>query len=82
MGTDKALLEWRGRTILEYIATQVRDAVGNVTIVADPARYAQFGFAMAADQLMWNTQSWQVKARYLSSSSGGSAKEPVTPKKR
>jgi molybdenum cofactor guanylyltransferase len=49
MGTDKALLPIGGQTLIEYMATQVRDATGNATIVADPERYARFGFPVIAD---------------------------------
>ena len=49
MGSDKALLAIGGQTLLEYMATQVRGAAGNVTIIADPARYGGFGFPVIAD---------------------------------
>jgi molybdopterin-guanine dinucleotide biosynthesis protein A len=49
MGIDKALLWKNGRTLLDYAATQMREAAGNVTIIADPARYAQFGFPVVPD---------------------------------
>lgn len=39
MGRDKARLPWRGITLVEWIAIQVRDAVGNVTLVGAPERY-------------------------------------------
>ena len=50
MGTDKALLPVRGRTMLEHMAAQVLAAAGNVTIIADPARYSRFGLPVVADQ--------------------------------
>ncbi len=49
MGRDKALLPFRGRTLLEHTAGQVRQAAGNVTIIADPARYAHLGLPVVAD---------------------------------
>jgi molybdopterin-guanine dinucleotide biosynthesis protein A len=33
MGRDKALLPWRGGTLLDYVAGVVREAVGTVTII-------------------------------------------------
>jgi molybdopterin-guanine dinucleotide biosynthesis protein A len=49
MGTDKALLWIGGTTLLERVAEQVRAAAGAVTIIADPTRYAQFGYPAIAD---------------------------------
>ncbi len=40
MGTDKALLSWRGATLIEWVASQVCQTVGNVTLVGAPERYA------------------------------------------
>ncbi|MEZ5399505.1 MAG: molybdenum cofactor guanylyltransferase [Bryobacteraceae bacterium] len=48
-GTDKALLPYRGMSLLEWVAEQVRTAAGTVTIVAPPRRYSQFGFNVVAD---------------------------------
>jgi molybdopterin-guanine dinucleotide biosynthesis protein A len=45
MGRDKALLAWRGTTLVQWIASQVREAVGNVTLVGTPDRYARLGLA-------------------------------------
>jgi molybdopterin-guanine dinucleotide biosynthesis protein A len=45
MGRDKALLAWRGTTLVEWIASQVREAVGNATLVGAPERYAGIGLA-------------------------------------
>lgn len=50
MGSDKALLALNGRTLLEFMAAQVREAVGNVTVIADPARYARLGLDVIADR--------------------------------
>jgi len=49
MGSDKALLPMGGRTLLEHIAAEVEGAAGNVTIIADPALYSRFGWAVVAD---------------------------------
>jgi len=43
MGEDKAFLEFRGRTLLANALELGRMAVGEVRIVADPARFAEFG---------------------------------------
>ena len=39
MGRDKALLPYRGRTLVEWVAGQVRDAAGEVRLVGAPERY-------------------------------------------
>jgi molybdopterin-guanine dinucleotide biosynthesis protein A len=49
MGTDKAVLVCGGRTLLERAASAVLEALGNVMIIADPVRYAHFGFPVIAD---------------------------------
>jgi molybdopterin-guanine dinucleotide biosynthesis protein A len=43
MGRDKARLLWRGVTLVEWIANQVYDAVGNATLVGAPDRYGDLG---------------------------------------
>jgi molybdenum cofactor guanylyltransferase len=43
MGRDKALLPWRGVTLVEWIAGQVRDAAGSATLVGSPERYVDLG---------------------------------------
>lgn len=50
MGRDKALLPWGDRTLIEHVAAQVAEAAGNVTIIADPARYSRFRIATVADR--------------------------------
>ena len=49
MGRDKALLEFRGRTLLEHVAEQVAAATGSATIVGPPERYAHLGLPVVAD---------------------------------
>jgi molybdopterin-guanine dinucleotide biosynthesis protein A len=39
MGRDKALLPWRGRTLVECVAGEVQAACGNVALVGAPERY-------------------------------------------
>lgn len=43
MGCDKARLPWRGTTLVEWIARQVHDSVGNVTLAGAPERYRDLG---------------------------------------
>jgi molybdenum cofactor guanylyltransferase len=43
MGRDKALLPWHGVPLVEWIALQVREAVGNATIAGAPERDAGLG---------------------------------------
>jgi molybdopterin-guanine dinucleotide biosynthesis protein A len=50
MGTPKALLPFRGRTLIEYVAGEVLTAAGNVTIVGRPELYAGLGFDAIADE--------------------------------
>lgn len=51
MGQDKALLPYRGTTLLEHIARVVQEAAGNVAVIGDPDRYAGFVFPVYADKL-------------------------------
>lgn len=39
MGRDKALLPYRGRTLVEWVAGQAREAAGEVHLVGAPERY-------------------------------------------
>jgi molybdopterin-guanine dinucleotide biosynthesis protein A len=43
MGRDKARLPWRGVTLVEWIASQVSEAVGSATLVGAPGRYTDLG---------------------------------------
>lgn len=49
MGRDKALLDFGGVTLLERISDCVRQAAGNVTVIAPPARYRGLGLAIEPD---------------------------------
>jgi molybdopterin-guanine dinucleotide biosynthesis protein A len=44
MGQDKALLPWKGSTLIESVAQEVRMAAGNVTLIGSPDRYGNLGF--------------------------------------
>ena len=47
MGSDKALLEFHGQTILERAVAVMRGASLDFAIVGDPAKYAGYGTAIA-----------------------------------
>jgi molybdenum cofactor guanylyltransferase len=49
MGRDKGLLPVDGKTLLERTAERVRAAVGSVTLIGAPERYAHLGLPMAPD---------------------------------
>jgi molybdopterin-guanine dinucleotide biosynthesis protein A len=51
MGRDKALLPYRGTTLLEYIASMVRQTAGTATIIGDPYRYRNVGYPVCPDQI-------------------------------
>jgi molybdopterin-guanine dinucleotide biosynthesis protein A len=51
MGRDKALLPFKGRTLIDHIAAQVHQAAGNITLVGNPARYSYFGYPVIEDIL-------------------------------
>ena len=49
MGTDKALLPYRGATLIQCVASAVRDAAGSVTIVGSPEKYQGLGMRIVQD---------------------------------
>ena len=51
MGQDKALLPYRGTTLVEHLAGMVREAAGSVALIGDPDKYRRLGFPVFADQL-------------------------------
>ena len=51
MGQDKALLLFKGRPLVEHVASEVRRAVGNVTLVGNPSRYTYLGYPVIEDFL-------------------------------
>jgi molybdopterin-guanine dinucleotide biosynthesis protein A len=51
MGRDKALLPLGSSTLAAHIATQIREAAGNVTLVGPPERYAHLGFPVIPDAI-------------------------------
>ena len=51
MGRTKALLPYRGTTLVQYVADVVRDAAGWVAIIGDPSQFGHLGFPVFADQV-------------------------------
>jgi molybdopterin-guanine dinucleotide biosynthesis protein A len=49
MGRDKALLPHRGTTLVEHVLSAVRQAAGRASLIGDPARYHQLGYAIYPD---------------------------------
>ena len=49
MGSDKALLPYRGTTLAAYVAGQVERAAGSVALVGDPWRYSHLGYPVVRD---------------------------------
>lgn len=49
MGADKALLAFRGATLLEAVAAAVREAAGSVTVIGPPERYQHLGMQVLGD---------------------------------
>jgi molybdopterin-guanine dinucleotide biosynthesis protein A len=50
MGSDKALLPFRGTTLLEHMARLVREAAGNVAVVGPASRYGHLGLRIVEDR--------------------------------
>lgn len=50
MGRSKALLPYRGVTLAQWVARQVEEAVGNVTLLADRELGGALGLAAIADE--------------------------------
>lgn len=49
MGTDKALLPFRGRTLAQHIAGEMVSVAESVTLVGDPDRYTGLGLRVIPD---------------------------------
>jgi molybdenum cofactor guanylyltransferase len=50
MGRNKAFLMLGDRTLIEIVASAVREAAGNVTIIGPPEIYSHFGFPVIPDR--------------------------------
>ena len=51
MGTDKALLPYRGKALVSYVAGEVRAAAGSATLIGDPVRYGDLGYQAIPDAI-------------------------------
>ena len=51
MGRDKALMPWKGSTLIESVAREVLNAAGNVTLIGSPERIGKVGFPVICDQI-------------------------------
>jgi molybdopterin-guanine dinucleotide biosynthesis protein A len=51
MGQDKALLPWKGSTLIQSVAWEVFNASGNVTLIGSPERYGSLGFPVISDKI-------------------------------
>ena len=49
MGSDKALLPWRERTVIEHLSLLVASVAGSSTLVGHPERYLHLGLPALAD---------------------------------
>jgi len=49
MGQDKASLPFRGKMLVEHVASAVAEAAGSVTLVGAPDRYRNLGFPILPD---------------------------------
>jgi molybdenum cofactor guanylyltransferase len=50
MGRDKALLPYRGATLVEHMAQAVHAAAGSVALIGDPVRYSSLGYPVYPDK--------------------------------
>ncbi len=48
---DKALLPFHGSTLIQYIASRVREAAGSATLVGSPERYQDLGYPVIPDRI-------------------------------
>jgi len=49
MGRDKALLPFKGRTLVECVAAEVHAVTGTVTLVGDVSRYSNLSYPVIED---------------------------------
>ena len=49
MGRNKALLPYRGRTLVQHVAGEAIAVTGNITLVGDPAEYSYLGYPVVND---------------------------------
>lgn len=51
MGRDKALLPYRGNTLVEYVASQVLEAAGSASLVGSVEIYGSLGYPVYPDEV-------------------------------
>ena len=51
MGRDKALLPWKGSTLIQSVAREVFQAAGNTTLIGSPELYGKLGFPVIPDRI-------------------------------
>jgi molybdenum cofactor guanylyltransferase len=51
MGRDKALLPWKGSTLIQSVAREVFQAAGNATLIGSPETYGKLGFPVIPDTI-------------------------------
>lgn len=51
MGREKALLPYRGSTLVEHVASAVREATGSVSLIGDPAKFRCLGLPVIPDAI-------------------------------
>ncbi len=51
MGRPKALLPYRGTTLVEFVAERVREAAGSVALLGDPLQFSQLGLPVFGDTI-------------------------------
>lgn len=69
MGRDKALLAFRGSTLLEHVAARAAEVAGPITIVGPPERYSHLGYPVIADRHPGAGPLAGIEVALLSSSS-------------
>jgi molybdopterin-guanine dinucleotide biosynthesis protein A len=50
MGRDKALLPYRGTTLVQHLAQLVQEAAGTVALIGEPVRYSSLGYPVYPDK--------------------------------
>jgi molybdenum cofactor guanylyltransferase len=50
MGRDKALLPYRGTTLVAHLAQLVQEAAGTVALIGEPVRYSSLGYPVYRDK--------------------------------
>ncbi len=50
MGTDKALMTFHGQPLAGYIARELSNVAGTVSLIGDPERYAGLGYPVIPDE--------------------------------